>query len=82
LVADLMPMTLSKFIMEKKIVEPEDRIEKIKHFAHKMFEGLAFMHSKGIAHRDIKPENILVDPEAELSKICDFGSAKQLGNHN
>jgi serine/threonine protein kinase len=47
-----------------------------------MFEGLSVMHAKGIAHRDIKPENILIDLEKQTSKICDFGSAKQLGNHN
>ena len=40
------------------------------------------MHERRIAHSDIKQENILVDPETASAKICDFGSAKQLGNHN
>lgn len=42
-----------------------------------------------MAHRDIKPDNILVDADGVLNeqgeptlKICDFGSAKQLENHN
>ena len=65
------------------------RAEVIKKMVYQFFDGLAFLHSKGIAHRDIKPDNILVDAEGMLNsnkeptlKICDFGSAKQLPNHN
>ena len=61
----------------------------IRKLCYQFFEGLAFLHSKGIAHRDIKPDNILVDADGVLNiqkeptlKICDFGSAKQLDNHN
>lgn len=39
-----------------------------------LVNGVAFMHSKGIAHRDIKPENVLVSSEGEL-KLADFGMA-------
>ncbi|KAA6358062.1 MAG: hypothetical protein EZS28_046411, partial [Streblomastix strix] len=45
-----------------------------------LFEGLRFVHSKGIVHRDIKPDNILLHnpPGTELVilKIADFGEAK------
>lgn len=54
----------------------------------RFFEGLSYLHGKGIAHRDIKPENILIrstknDPDdLQCLKICDLGSAKKLPKHN
>lgn len=61
------------------------RIHQIKRLMYQLFQGLAHLHKLGIAHRDIKPENILVDitnGQDEQLKICDFGSAKHLPNHN
>lgn len=55
---------------------------KLKRLCMNLFEGLACLHERGIAHRDIKPDNVLVDPRTGETKICDFGSAKALGNHN
>ncbi|KAF8312381.1 kinase-like protein, partial [Clavulina sp. PMI_390] len=38
-------------------------------------QGLAYIHSKGIAHRDLKPENILLTRD-RIPKIADFGQAR------
>ncbi|CAO3611510.1 unnamed protein product [Cunninghamella echinulata] len=37
-----------------------------------MIQGLAYLHSVGVAHRDIKPENLLLAADGTL-KITDFG---------
>jgi serine/threonine protein kinase len=37
-----------------------------------LMEGLAYLHSCGVAHRDIKPENLLLTAQGVL-KIADFG---------
>lgn len=38
-------------------------------------EGIAYLHSKGIAHRDIKLDNILIEEKTKMIKIIDFGFA-------
>jgi len=43
-----------------------------------LFRALAYIHSLKICHRDVKPHNILLDPRSAVTKLCDFGSAKQL----
>lgn len=38
-----------------------------------LMNGVAYLHSVGVAHRDLKPENLLLDAEARILKITDFG---------
>ena len=37
-----------------------------------IINGIAYLHSMGVAHRDIKPENLLLDGHGHI-KITDFG---------
>lgn len=43
-------------------------------FFKQLLQGVAHLHSRGVAHRDIKPENLLLDDKGHL-KITDFGVA-------
>ena len=46
-----------------------------------MLRALAYLHYNKIVHRDIKTTNLLVDPESQTLKLCDFGSAKLILTH-
>lgn len=46
-----------------------------KHFASQLFEGLDYLHRRGVLHRDIKAANILVSSTGQL-KLADFGLAR------
>ncbi|KAM5464715.1 serine/threonine protein kinase, CMGC, CDC2/CDK subfamily [Microsporum audouinii] len=46
-----------------------------KHLAKQMFEGLNYLHHRGVLHRDIKAANILISNQGQL-KFADFGLAR------
>ena len=46
-----------------------------KHLAKQLFEGLNYLHRRGVLHRDIKAANILVSNTGQL-KLADFGLAR------
>lgn len=50
----------------------------VKLYLYQLSRALAHIHSIGICHRDIKPQNLLVHPQTQQLKLCDFGSAKTL----
>lgn len=47
----------------------------VKHLAKQFFEGLEYLHHRGVLHRDIKGSNILLNNDGQL-KIADFGLAR------
>ena len=50
----------------------------VKLYLYQLSRALAHIHTLGICHRDIKPQNLLVHPQTQQLKLCDFGSAKAL----
>ncbi|KAL8967200.1 MAG: hypothetical protein Q9183_003028 [Haloplaca sp. 2 TL-2023] len=46
-----------------------------KHLAKQLFDGLNYLHKRGVLHRDIKAANILISNEG-LLKLADFGLAR------
>ncbi|KAI8621025.1 kinase-like domain-containing protein [Chytriomyces sp. MP71] len=41
-----------------------------------LVEGVAYIHSMGVAHRDLKPENLILDASCRILKVADFGVAE------
>ncbi|KAK3377748.1 hypothetical protein B0H63DRAFT_224555 [Podospora didyma] len=52
-----------------------------KDLAKQLFEGLDYLHTRGVLHRDIKAANILVSNEGVL-KLADFGLARFYAKHH
>ena len=51
-----------------------------KHLGKQLFEGLNYLHRRGVLHRDIKAANILVSNRGQL-KLADFGLARFYSKH-
>ncbi|KAI3800504.1 hypothetical protein L1987_28595 [Smallanthus sonchifolius] len=48
-------------------------------YTYQICRGLNYIYNViDVCHRDIKPQNLLVNPQTQQLKICDFGSAKML----
>jgi len=78
LVLEYVPETvysISRHHQKSKIALP---LIYVKLYLYQLSRALAHIHSLGICHRDIKPQNLLVNPENQQLKLCDFGSAKAL----
>lgn len=53
-------------------------IKGIKKYMWELFQGLEFVHSKGVMHRDLKPTNFLYDPFKGKGVLVDFGLAEKM----
>lgn len=53
-------------------------IKGIKKYLWELFQGLDFVHSKGVIHRDLKPTNFLYDPFKGKGVLVDFGLAEKV----
>jgi len=78
LVLEYVPETvysISRHHQKTKIALPHIYV---KLYLYQLSRALAHIHALGICHRDIKPQNLLVNPDTQQLKLCDFGSAKAL----
>ena len=78
LVLEYVPETLYSIAKHYSKSKQNFPILAIKLYMYQLARALAHIHGMGICHRDIKPQNLLVDHNAHVLKLCDFGSAKVL----
>lgn len=80
IIMDYIPETVARIIKYYQSQQKKQLVPMIlvKIYAYQLLRALAYIHALGICHRDIKPQNLLVDPDTQEIKLCDFGSAKRL----
>jgi serine/threonine protein kinase len=81
LVFEYMPISLGNVIRANLKMSYRMNHEEIICISKQLLQGLSFIHSRSIIHRDIKPDNVLITLDFPYKvKICDFGSAKKIGD--
>lgn len=78
LVLDYMPMSLDKVVKEAEKKKQNLPDSFVRLAMYQFMRALEYLHGLGICHRDIKPHNLLVDLDAGIVKLCDFGCSKRL----
>jgi cyclin-dependent kinase-like len=74
--------------MEKNLLEVlEERPsglepEAVRKYIYQLLKAIEYCHRSNVIHRDVKPENLLVNPQTNELRICDFGFARMLSNKN
>ena len=73
-----------EYMHKARIIDPDHKVmisdQNMSAMLKSLFEGLQFMHERGILHRDVKPSNLLLCQTDDLTsvKFADFGLATQL----
>jgi serine/threonine-protein kinase PRP4 len=55
-------------------------IQAVRAYFLQLLSALKHLESRNIIHADIKPDNMLVSEDFSTVKLCDFGSAMELGS--
>lgn len=50
----------------------------VQKYIYQLLKAIEFCHRNNVIHRDIKPENLLINPQNEEMKVCDFGFARKV----
>jgi glycogen synthase kinase 3 beta len=78
LVMEFFNSNLARLIRHHRDKRSQIPMVQVKCLMYQMLRGLNYLHYQEIGHRDIKPHNLLLDPNASVLKVCDFGCAKKL----
>lgn len=78
LVLEFIPDTVYRVARHYSKLKQSVPIVYVKLYTYQLLRSLGYIHALGICHRDIKPQNLLLDPNSNILKLCDFGSAKML----
>jgi len=77
LVLEYFPLSLAKQIQHWAVHDGSDETA-VNLYTYQLTRALAHLHGLDICHRDIKPDNVLINPNNNVLKLCDFGSAKTM----
>ncbi|KAF5946101.1 hypothetical protein HYC85_016329 [Camellia sinensis] len=74
IIFDYLDLDLEKYM----VTYLEDSMDKhrIKCIMHRILSGVMYCHKHRIMHQDLKPDNLLIDLNASVVKIADFGMAR------
>ena len=72
---ELADMSLYNYLHTKQM---KPSLQQSTNWAMQIARGMYHIHQHGLAHRDLKSANVLLFEEADITKVCDFGSARPL----